>query len=225
MQQPNDDDLGRAARGERAALEELVGEYYRPVAAYLARLVDDADEAQDLTQEVFLRMARGLSGFERRAAFTTWLFQIARNVGVDALRRREAINAVIASCVDNPVASRSGVEELEDSEILWSCIGALNVDLRSALLLRDLLGFTYREIAEILDTTLATVKWRIFQARARRAASSTPSLGRHGSGRAKPLVPPRACRGAWVCIMISQVHGWPRRCVEVVEVERSGAPP
>jgi len=148
LQQPNDDDLGRAARGERAAL-------------------DDADEAQDLTQEVFLRMARGLSGFERRAAFITWLFQIARNVGVDALRRREAINAVIASCVDNPVASRSGVEELEDSEILWSCIGALNVDLRSALLLRDLLGFTYREIAEILDTTLATVKWRIFLARAR----------------------------------------------------------
>ena len=167
MQQPTDEGLVRAARGDRVALEDIVGEYYRPVAAYLARLIDDPDEAQDLTQEVFLRMARGLSRFERRAAFTTWLFQIARNVGVDALRRREAANAVIASCYDNRVASRSGVEALEDSEILWSCIGALNVDLRSALLLRDLLGFTYREIAEILDTTLATVKWRIYQARAR----------------------------------------------------------
>lgn len=143
MQQPNDDDLGRAARGERAALEELVGEYYRPVAAYLARLVDDADEAQDLTQEVFLRMAN--------------------------------------------VSRRSWTQRPQT----WNGLQR--------------------------DVTLGPV---------RRAASSTPSLGRHGSGRAKPLVPPRACRGAaWVCVMISQVHGWPRRCVEVVEVERSGAPP
>jgi len=171
VQQPTDDDLGHAARGERAALERLVGEYYRPVAAYLARLIDDPDEAQDLTQEVFLRMARGLSRFERRAAFTTWLFQIARNVGVDALRRREAANAVVASRAETHVGSRSNVEDFEDAEILWLCIGALNADLRSALLLRDLLGFTYREIAEILDTTLATVKWRIFQARAKVQAS------------------------------------------------------
>jgi len=166
MQQPTDDDLGRAAQGERAALEKLVSDYYRLVASYLARLVGDADEAEDLTQEVFLRMARGLCGFGRRAAFTTWLFQIARNVGIDALRRREMSRAVLASCVDIPVVPRPSVEDFEDTEILWSCIGALNVDLRSALLLRDLLGFTYREIAEILDTTVATVKWRIFQARA-----------------------------------------------------------
>jgi RNA polymerase sigma-70 factor (ECF subfamily) len=162
-----------------------VGEYYRPVAAYLARLVGDADEAEDLTQEVFLRMARGLSGFAHRAAFTTWLFQIARNVGVDALRRREAGRAVLASCVDNPAASRSNVEDFEEAEILWSCIGALNADLRSALLLRDLLGFTYREIAEILDTTLATVKWRIFQARARVQSSylEASALPEDGYGR------------------------------------------
>ena len=187
VEQPTDEDLKRAALGERIALERLVGEYYRPVAAYLARLVGDADDAEDLTQEVFLRMARGLSGFAHRAAFTTWLFQIARNVGVDALRRREADRAVLASRVDHPVASRSNVDDFEDAEILWSCIGALNADLRSALLLRDLLGFTYREIAEILDATLATVKWRIFQARTRVQASylEASELPEDGCGRSR----------------------------------------
>jgi RNA polymerase sigma-70 factor (ECF subfamily) len=189
VQQPTDDDLARAARGERAALERLVSEYYRPVAAYLARFVGDADEAEDLAQEVFLRMARGLSGFAHKAAFTTWLFQIARNVAIDALRRREIGRAVLASSVDIRMASRSSIEDFEDAEILWSCIGALNADLRSALLLRDLLGFTYREIAEILDTTLATVKWRIFQARAQvqsryRDASLLPEDGIGRVGRA-----------------------------------------
>ena len=97
--------------------------------------------------------------------------------------------AVLASCVDIPAVSRSSVEDFEDAEILWSCIGALNADLRSALLLRDLLGFTYREIAEILDTTLATVKWRIFQARAQvqssyREASVVPEDGYGRVGRA-----------------------------------------
>ena len=165
MLQPPDEELRRAASGDERALEGLVRTYDGPVYSYLYRLVGDATEAEDLSQEVFVRMARGLGDFGGRSRFSTWLFQIARNVGIDHLRRREAERARAPRAFRVPPAGRDAVEEFEEAQLLWCCIGTLNEDLRSALLLRDLLGFSYKEIAVILDTTLSTVKWRIYTAR------------------------------------------------------------
>ncbi|GAB4255227.1 MAG: sigma-70 family RNA polymerase sigma factor [Thermoleophilia bacterium] len=165
MREPSADELRRAAAGDERMLDDLVRAYYGPVYNYLYRLVGDAGEAEDLAQEVFLRMARRVGGFGGRARFSTWLFQIARNAGIDHLRRREAERARLPAVLEPLRSSRDAVGEYEEAQLVWSCIGTLNEDLRSALLLRDLLGFSYREIAEILESTLATVKWRIYAAR------------------------------------------------------------
>ncbi|MHB9150715.1 MAG: RNA polymerase sigma factor [Thermoleophilia bacterium] len=180
MEQPSAKVVRRAAKGEESALDSLVRSYYGLIQGYLERIVGDVSDAQDLTQEVFLRMARGLPGFEGKAKFTTWLFQIAKNLGIDHLRRREIEWAPEYRVPEETVPATVHERGFEEHELLWECIGRLDVDLRSAIVLRDVYGFTYKEIAEIVDATLSTVKWRIYQAReqvhsAYKAASGTGS--------------------------------------------------
>jgi RNA polymerase sigma-70 factor (ECF subfamily) len=169
VEQPLPEEIARAAKGDERAFERLITAYHPAIYHYLYRLVGNADDAEDLAQETFLRMARGLPNFAGRSQFTTWLFQIAKNLGVDLLRRREVERApAMERAVElRPAPTPVGVDGFEEADLLWSCIRQLNVDLRSALVLRDLLGFTYREIAEILETTVATVKWRIYEGRER----------------------------------------------------------
>lgn len=165
MDQPSPKEVRRAAKGEESALDSLVRSYYGPIQAYLERIVGNASDAQDLTQEVFLRMARGLPGFEGKAKFTTWLFQIAKNLGIDHLRRRETEWAPECRVSEETVSETVCEHGFEEHELLWECIERLDVDLQSAIVLRDVYGFTYKEIAEIVDATLSTVKWRIYRAR------------------------------------------------------------
>lgn len=165
MEQPSPKVVRRAAQGEESALDALVRCYYGPIQGYLERVVGDVSDAQDLTQEVFLRMARGLPGFEGKAKFTTWLFQIAKNLGIDHLRRREIEWAPEYRVTERPVPETVHEHGFEEHELLWECIGRLDADLKSAIVLRDVYGFTYKEIAEIVDATLSTVKWRIYRAR------------------------------------------------------------
>lgn len=165
MQQPPSKVVHRAAEGEERALEVLVRMFHNPIQSYLERLVGDVSDAQDLTQEAFLRMARGLPNFAGKAQFSTWLFQIAKNLGIDHLRRRELERVPLHRVPEEAISA--GVPEygVEESQLLWACIANLDLDLRSALILRDVHGFSYREIGEIVGTTLSTVKWRIHQAR------------------------------------------------------------
>ncbi len=165
MEQPSARLISRAARGEERALETLVSMYWSPIQRYLARMVSDEADAEDLAQEVFLRMARGLPGFASKSKFTTWLFQIAKNQGIDFLRRHEVERVPLDRAPAGTVAAEPPEYGIEETELLWSCIAGLDVDLRSALILRDVHGFTYKEIAEIVGATLSTVKWRIYQAR------------------------------------------------------------
>jgi RNA polymerase sigma-70 factor, ECF subfamily len=185
VEQPPQKVVRKAAEGEERALEVLIRSYYGPIQGYLERVVGDVADAQDLTQEVFLRMARGLPAFEGRAKFTTWLFQIAKNLGIDFLRKREIerVSSYQASMEARP--GTTGEHGVEESELLWASIGSLDVDLRSALVLRDVYGFTYKEIAEIVGATLATVKWRIYQAREQVHAAYDAAA----DGRVNPVEP------------------------------------
>jgi len=165
VEQPPPKVLRRAAAGEEQALEVLVRMFSEPIRSYLERVVGDFGDSQDLTQETFLRMARGLPDFAGKAKFSTWLFQIAKNLGIDHLRRRELDRVPLHRVPEHAFATAPSAHGMEETELLWACIGDLDVDLRSALILRDVHGFSYREIAEIVGATLSTVKWRIYQAR------------------------------------------------------------
>jgi RNA polymerase sigma-70 factor (ECF subfamily) len=156
----------KAQRGDPHAFTLIVRAYQVPVFNYVLRTVGDRGLAEDLTQEVFLRVFQSLPSFSFRSKFTTWLFQVTRHRMLDELRARERRPRCIEldsvhtlSVVDAPV------EQAETIEALWRAVDRLALDLKMALLLRDIAGFSYNEIAEILEITLATVKWRIHKAR------------------------------------------------------------
>jgi RNA polymerase sigma-70 factor (ECF subfamily) len=166
LPQPELSILRKAQRGDAHAFATIVTAYESPVFNYILRMVGDRTLAEDLTQDVFMRIYNGLAGFSLRCRFTTWLFQVAKNRVLDELRARERRphpdsleDVAPLEVVDAPP------ERVEMIDAVWRAVGLLNPDLKMALLLRDVVGLSYAEIADALEITLATVKWRIYKAR------------------------------------------------------------
>jgi RNA polymerase sigma-70 factor (ECF subfamily) len=167
LPQPDLGVLRKAQRGDERAFSIIVRTYEQPVFNYVLRLVGDRSLAEDLTQEVFLRVFQGLPSFSLRSRFTTWLFQVTKNRVLDELRARERRPRALVALEDVPPLEvvDAPLERTEAIEAVWRAVGSLNPDLKMALLLRDVVGLSYTEIAETLEITLATVKWRIYKAR------------------------------------------------------------
>jgi RNA polymerase sigma-70 factor (ECF subfamily) len=159
--------LRKAQRGDERAFDLLVHAYELPVFNYVLRMVGDRQLAEDLTQDIFLRIYQGLPQFSLRCRFTTWIFQIAKNRVLDELRARERKPRSAVSVDEAPPLEvlDAPVEQTEAIDALWRAVEALNPDLKMALLLRDIAGLSYNEISDSLEVTLATVKWRIYKAR------------------------------------------------------------
>ena len=167
LTQPDLGILRKAQKGDERAFSILVRSYETPVFNYVLRLVGDRSLAEDLTQEVFLRVFQGLPNFSLRCRFTTWLFQVTKNRVLDELRAVERRPRALVALDDiAPLEVLDApVERLEEIDTLWRAVQNLTVDLKMALLLRDVVGLSYTEIADSLEITLATVKWRIYKAR------------------------------------------------------------
>jgi RNA polymerase sigma-70 factor (ECF subfamily) len=167
LAQPDFGVLRKAQRGDERAFSLIVRAYEVPVFNYVLRLVGDRALAEDLTQEVFIRVFQGLPKFSLRSKFTTWLFQVTKNRVLDELRASERRPRALVALDDAPPLEvvDAPVEQVETIDALWVAVDDLNPDLKMALLLRDVVGLSYNEIADSLETTLATVKWRIFKAR------------------------------------------------------------
>ncbi len=168
LAQPDFGVLRKAQRGDERAFSLILRAYETPVYNYVLRLVGgDRALAEDLTQEVFLRVFQGLPKFSLRSRFTTWLFQVTKNRVLDELRSIERRPRSVANIEDIPPLEvlDAPFERLETIDAVWRGVENLNVDLKMALLLRDVVGMSYTEIADSLEITLATVKWRIYKAR------------------------------------------------------------
>ena len=167
LEQPDPDVLRRAQRGDERAFALILRAYETPIFNYVYRVVGDRALAKDLTQEVFVRVFQALPRFSLRCKFTTWLFQVTKNRVLDELRARERRPHSVLAIEDAPRLEivDPPVERLETIEAVWRAVRELNPDLKMALLLRDIAGLPYNEIADALEITLATVKWRIFKAR------------------------------------------------------------
>jgi RNA polymerase sigma-70 factor, ECF subfamily len=167
LPQPDNGVLRKAQRGDEHAFCIIVRAYQIPVYNYVLRMVGDRSLAEDLTQEVFLRVFQGLPRFNSRSKFTTWLFQVTKNRVLDELRATERRPRAVVDLDDIPPLEvvDAPFERIEAIDAVWRAVGRLNVDLKMALLLRDIVGLSYGEIAESLEVTLATVKWRIWKAR------------------------------------------------------------
>ena len=167
LTQPDPAVLRKAQRGDERAFSLIVRAYETPIFNYVLRLVGDRSLAEDLTQEVFLRVFQGLPNFSLRCRFTTWLFQVAKNRVLDELRAHERRPRAVVALDDMPPLEvvDAPLERVEAIDAVWRAVENLNVDLKMALVLRDVVGLSYTEIADSLEITLATVKWRIYKAR------------------------------------------------------------
>jgi RNA polymerase sigma-70 factor (ECF subfamily) len=170
LPQPDDGVLRKAQRGDDRAFAIIVRSYQTPVFNYVLRMIGDRSLAEDLTQEVFLRVYQGLPRFSARSKFTTWLFQVTKNRVLDEMRAVERRPRAVVDVDGDDMVGRLEVvdapfERVEAIDAVWRAVEHLTLDLKMALLLRDIVGLSYGEIADSLEVTLATVKWRIWKAR------------------------------------------------------------
>jgi RNA polymerase sigma-70 factor (ECF subfamily) len=159
--------------GNQAAWETIVRQHRRKVFNVAYKFVGKHDEAEDLTQDIFLKIFKALDSFDRRANFQTWIISIARNLCIDHYRSVRKERETIAREVDaadlSPAApDASPLRQLEQSdlrEMLRRALDQLPVALKTAVVLRDLHELSYQEIAERLGLPEGTVKSRINRGR------------------------------------------------------------
>jgi len=173
----------RCVAGDAAAWEEIVQRYHRRIYNLCYRFAGSADDAQDLTQEVFIRMYRTLNSYDvGRGAFMTWITTLTRNLLVDHFRKTKhdrLTDSLDANSSDHedamPLGERipdggpapdSGVQSRETKETVHQALQKLSPELREAVILRDLQDMDYREIATVLKVPEGTVKSRINRGRA-----------------------------------------------------------
>ena len=183
----------RARRGESRAFEMLVVKYRRRVERLIARMVRDAALVEDIAQETFIRAYRALPQFRGESAFYTWLYRIAVNTTKKALLelRRDPVVAESAlvspeegeepSRAENVLSDGETPEAVlaskEIAATVNSAIDALSEELRQAIVLREIEGLSYEEIAEVMNCPIGTVRSRIFRAREAIATRLRPLLG------------------------------------------------
>jgi len=169
--------VARVQGGDKKAFDLLVLKYQQKVLNLVTRYVRDHSEAQDVAQEAFIKAYRALAGFRGDSAFYTWLYRIAINTAKNYLvaqgRRppKDDIEAADAEQYDNA----HGLKEYDTPEALAQkdelqhtvneAIQALPEDLRTAIMLRELEGLSYEEIAKAMSCPVGTVRSRIFRAR------------------------------------------------------------
>ena len=173
----------RCVAGDAGAWEEIVRRYNRRIYNLCYRFAGKADDAQDLTQEVFIKMYRTLSSYDvERGAFVTWVSTLTRNLLVDHFRKTrqdrltDSLDAAPSEHEDAlPLSERiedkakppdSNVQSREAKEAVHGALQRLSPELREAVILRDLQDMDYREIAQVLKVPEGTVKSRINRGRA-----------------------------------------------------------
>jgi RNA polymerase sigma-70 factor, ECF subfamily len=167
----------RVQAGDKSAFNLLVLKYQHRVLKLVGRFVSDAAEAEDVAQEAFLKAYRALASFRGESAFYTWLYRIAINTAKNALvaNRRRPVDFDL-DLQDPDQYERQARLKDEDTpegvlltdeirEVVERAMEQLPEDLRTAIVLRELEGLSYEEIAEAMDCPVGTVRSRIFRAR------------------------------------------------------------
>jgi len=167
----------RAQRNERGAFDLLVLKYQHKVIKLVARLLRDPSEAEDVAQEAFVKAYRALGSFRGDSAFYTWLYRIAVNTARNAIASRQRrpldYEAELSESEQLNLASRLRDSDTPEAtalseeirETVNEAIEQLPEDLRTAIVLREVEGLSYEEIAAAMDCPVGTVRSRIFRAR------------------------------------------------------------
>jgi len=167
----------RVQKGDRHAFDLLINKYQHRIVSLVARYVNDQTEALDVAQEAFIKAYRALGNFRGESAFYTWLYRIAINTAKNWLvaqkRRPPASDIDAADAEQYDADSRLKDKGTPENELLreeirqtvYSTIEQLPEDLRTAIVLREMEGMSYEEIATTMECPIGTVRSRIFRAR------------------------------------------------------------
>jgi RNA polymerase sigma-70 factor (ECF subfamily) len=178
-----------AQGGDMRAFEALVVKYQRRIARHVARYVRRASDVEDVVQEAFIRAYRGLASFRGESAFYSWLYRIATNSALGFLKRGASTPVLQEDLKDEREDGpfEPGVSDGEDPERLLlakqisgavdKALARLQPELSEALLLYEVEGKTYKEIAQMLGVPIGTVRTRIFRAREFIAQRLEPVVG------------------------------------------------
>ncbi len=181
--------VARVQRGDKKAFDLLVLKYQRKILRLLARMIRDTSEIEDVAQEAFIKAYRALPQFRGESAFYTWLYRIAINTARNWLassgRRPSAPNAIETEDgetfneTDNLIDISTPEAEFASREIaeaVNAAIAELPEELRTAIVLREIEGMSYEDIAQSMDCPIGTVRSRIFRAREAIASRLRPLL-------------------------------------------------
>lgn len=168
--------ISKAKEGDKKAFEEIISLYEKKVFSTIYYMVKNENEVEDIAQEVFVKIYRNLKNFKEESSLYTWIYRITINVCIDELKKKK--NVVY---IDEKIETADGEMEMqledtakgpehlaEDEELkrkITNCIRKLPIDQRTMIILRDIKGFTYMEIAEMTKINLGTVKSKINRAR------------------------------------------------------------
>jgi RNA polymerase sigma-70 factor (ECF subfamily) len=171
--------LERGAPGIERTFESLVQDYKNRIFSYVCRLTHDSPDAEDITQEVFIRVYQSMHAFRHDAAVDTWLYRIATNLVIDRFRREKRAPQWVPvpgekdqeeTAWEIPSTSREGnpqeaaqLNELQGN--VQKAIRSLPAKLRAVVVLHDMEGFSYEEVAQSVGCPVGTVKSRLFNAR------------------------------------------------------------
>ena len=168
-----DELIERCLQGDQIAWETIVRQHWRKVFNVAYKFVGKHDEAEDLTQDIFLKIFRSLHTFDRRANFQTWLISVSRNLCIDHYRsvrkERQTINRDVdpgdLTPASRDVSAYAALEQQDRVVLLRAAMQQLPETLRTAVMLRDIYELTYQEIADQLHLPEGTVKSRINRGR------------------------------------------------------------
>lgn len=170
--------IQKCKEGDIDSFELLIESYQQRVYNIALRMLGNKEDASDIAQEVFIKIYKSIAGFKEEASLSTWIYRIATNVCLDELRKRKKTKVIsIDSTIqleDSEVSMQMPDERPQPDELLTQkelkqevqkAINDLKEEHKTVIILRDINGYSYEEIAKILDCTLGTVKSRINRAR------------------------------------------------------------
>ncbi len=172
--------IARCRQGDLDAFEELVRKYQKKMFNIAYRITGDHDDAAEAVQDAFFSAHRSLTGFEQRSQFSTWIYSITVNMARNRMRQTLTRRRRETGSIDDPPhpegpagpepasGDPSALDLLLQKDRQWriqQCLNALEQDFREVIVLRDIQGFSYEEIAAMLTLAAGTVKSRLFRAR------------------------------------------------------------
>jgi RNA polymerase sigma-70 factor (ECF subfamily) len=157
--------VDRCVRGDASAFEELLNRYEKKVFNVALRMVNDYDDASDVTQTVFLKVFQGLKAFDTRYRFFSWIYRITLNESINLVHRRKSVRTLDERWVSNAKGPGEILTDTEEARAIRRSLMSLDLKYRAVLVLRHYLDCSYRAIGGVLQIPEKTVKSRLFTAR------------------------------------------------------------